>query len=65
MKKVLLTILAFTSTLAFSQTIAIQSFATGFSGAVEIVHANDSRLFVVQQGGLIYTFHAINYLFHA
>ena len=53
MKKVLLTILAFTSTLAFSQTIAIQSFATGFSGAVEIVHANDSRLFVVQQGGLI------------
>ena len=53
MKNVLLSILAFTSTLVFSQTIAIQSFATGFSGAVEIVHANDSRLFVVQQGGLI------------
>lgn len=53
MKKLLLSILAFTSTVVFSQTIAIQSFSTGFSSAVEIVHANDSRLFVVQQGGLI------------
>lgn len=53
MKKLLLTILAFTSYISFSQTIAIQSFATGFSSAVEIAHANDSRLFVVQQGGLI------------
>jgi glucose/arabinose dehydrogenase len=53
MKKVLLTILAFTSSFAFAQTIAIQSFATGFSGALEITHANDSRLFVVQKGGLI------------
>jgi len=53
MKKVLLTILAFTSIFSFSQTIAIQSFATGLSGALEITHANDSRLFVVQKGGLI------------
>ncbi len=37
-----------------SQTIGLQQFATGFSSAVEIAHpANDSRLFVVQQGGLI------------
>lgn len=37
-----------------SQTIGLQQFATGFSSAVEITHpANDSRLFVVQQGGLI------------
>jgi glucose/arabinose dehydrogenase len=53
MKKILLILLALTSTFAFSQTIAIQSFATGFSGALEITHANDSRLFVVQKGGLI------------
>lgn len=38
----------------YSQTVAIQTFATGFSSPVEITHpANDSRLFVVQQGGLI------------
>ncbi|WP_339887303.1 PQQ-dependent sugar dehydrogenase [uncultured Flavobacterium sp.] len=53
MKKLLLLLVAFTSSLVFSQTIAIQPFATGFSGAVEITHAGDSRLFVVQQGGLI------------
>jgi glucose/arabinose dehydrogenase len=41
---------------AFSQTtnnINIVSFATGFSKPVEITHAKDPRLFVVQQGGLI------------
>ncbi|MFC4738602.1 PQQ-dependent sugar dehydrogenase [Flavobacterium ponti] len=53
MKNLLLLIVAFASSVVFSQTIAIQSFATGFSGAVEITHAGDSRLFVVQQGGLI------------
>lgn len=53
MKKLLLTIFAFSTCSIFSQTIAIQSFATGFSSAVEIAHANDSRLFVVQKGGLI------------
>jgi glucose/arabinose dehydrogenase len=53
MKNVLSLFLAFASTMVFSQTIAIQSFATGFSGAIEITHANDNRLFVVQQGGLI------------
>lgn len=36
-----------------SQTIALQSFATGFDSPVEITHAGDSRLFVVQKGGLI------------
>lgn len=53
MKNLFLLIVAFTSSVVFSQTIAIQSFATGFSSAIEITHANDSRLFVVQQGGLI------------
>lgn len=36
-----------------TQTIALQSFATGFSEPLEIAHAGDSRLFVVQKGGLI------------
>jgi glucose/arabinose dehydrogenase len=53
MKIILLIIFAFSSSNIFSQTIATQSFATGFSGALEITHANDSRLFVVQKGGLI------------
>lgn len=53
MKKILLLVLfgAFT---AKAQTVALQSFATGFTSPVEITHApNDSRLFVVQQGGII------------
>ncbi|AWA29457.1 cadherin [Flavobacterium magnum] len=37
----------------FSQTIALQSFATGFNSPVEIVNAGDDRLFVVQQTGVI------------
>lgn len=53
MKNLLSLFLVFVSSMVFSQTIAIQSFATGFSGAIEITHANDSRLFVVEQGGLI------------
>jgi glucose/arabinose dehydrogenase len=38
---------------SFSQTIGLQTFATGFSSPVAIVNAGDSRLFVVQRGGLI------------
>ncbi len=41
---------------AISQTtnaITIVSFATGFSNPVEITHAKDNRLFIVQKGGLI------------
>ena len=36
-----------------AQTIALQSFATGFNSPVEITNAGDTRLFVVEQGGLI------------
>lgn len=39
--------------LNFSQTINLSSFASGFSGAVEIVNAGDDRLFVVEQSGVI------------
>jgi glucose/arabinose dehydrogenase len=38
----------------YSQNVSAVQFATGFSAALAIEHpANDSRLFVVQQGGLI------------
>lgn len=53
MKKTLLFILLCAFTVN-AQTVALQSFATGFSSAVEITHApNDPRLFVVEQGGII------------
>jgi glucose/arabinose dehydrogenase len=53
MKKILqLCVLLFASSV-FSQTIALQTFASGFSSPVAIVNAGDSRLFVVQRGGLI------------
>ncbi|GAA4046593.1 PQQ-dependent sugar dehydrogenase [Flavobacterium chungnamense] len=53
MKKILLLGIIVLSFLGHSQTIALQSFATGFNSLVEIANAGDSRLFVVQQGGLI------------
>lgn len=54
MKKLLLFSVSLFSFLSFSQVLTLQPFATGFSSAVAIAHpANDSRLFVVQQGGLI------------
>lgn len=53
MKKLLLLIPVFTFSIN-AQTISLQSFATGFSSPVEIAHPeNDTRLFVVQQRGLI------------
>ena len=50
--KITLMLLAF-SAVSLAQTIAIPEFATGLSGPVEITHAGDSRLFVVQQSGAI------------
>jgi glucose/arabinose dehydrogenase len=53
MKKILqLCVLLFASSV-FSQTIGLQTFASGFSSPVSIVNAGDDRLFVVQRGGLI------------
>jgi glucose/arabinose dehydrogenase len=53
MKKLLLFIF-FVAFSANSQTVSLQSFATGFTSPVEITHpVGDSRLFVVQQGGII------------
>ena len=50
--KLLLSILMM-SFLGNAQTIALQSFASGFSEPVDITHAGDNRLFVVEQGGII------------
>lgn len=36
-----------------AQSINLEEFATGFTAPVEITHANDSRMFVVQQNGII------------
>ncbi len=36
-----------------AQTINLEQFATGFTAPVEITHANDNRMFVVQQNGII------------
>jgi glucose/arabinose dehydrogenase len=53
MKTILLFSLMTMSLFGQSQTITLQSFATGFDSPVEITNAGDSRLFVVQKGGLI------------
>lgn len=55
MKKIVLLLSGFLlSTSVKAQTVAIQSFATGFSNAVAIVRPPaDSRLFVVQKTGAI------------
>jgi glucose/arabinose dehydrogenase len=36
-----------------AQSINLEEFATGFTAPVEIVNVNDSRMFVVQQNGII------------
>ena len=53
MKTLLLFFFILMSFFGHSQTISLQSFGTGFSSPVEITNAGDSRLFVVQKGGLI------------
>lgn len=53
MKKLLFTISMVSSLIANSQSINLEEFATGLTSPVEITNANDSRLFVVQQNGII------------
>ncbi|MGV9004740.1 PQQ-dependent sugar dehydrogenase [Flavobacterium sp.] len=54
MKKILLSVLVLFPLFLNAQTVAVQSFATGFSNAVAMVHPpNDSRLFIVQKTGAI------------
>lgn len=53
MKNLIRTLLIVSSTLFYGQNIVLTEFATGFTAPVEISNAGDSRLFVVQQNGLI------------
>ena len=53
MKRLLLSAVLFSAMHFNAQSFALQEFATGFSNPVEIAHANDNRLFVVQQNGII------------
>ncbi|MFZ4927902.1 PQQ-dependent sugar dehydrogenase [Chryseobacterium sp. Mn2064] len=53
MKKLLFTISIFSSLIVNSQSINLEEFVTGLTSPVEITNANDSRLFVVQQNGII------------
>lgn len=53
MKNILLLGMIMLSFFGYSQIISLTQFASGFTDPVEITHAGDSRLFVVQQGGLI------------
>ena len=52
--KTLTTLLCFISlTLGFSQDLELELFASGFDRPVNIKHAGDNRLFIVEQDGLI------------
>jgi len=53
MKKLLFSLSIFSSLISYSQSFNLEEFATGLSNPVEITNANDSRLFVVQQNGII------------
>ncbi|MDN5478602.1 MAG: PQQ-dependent sugar dehydrogenase [Chryseobacterium sp.] len=53
MKKLLFTASFFSFLIFNSQSINLEEFASGFNNPVEITNANDSRLFVVQQDGII------------
>lgn len=53
MKKLLFYASIFSSCMFNAQSITLEEFATGFTAPVEMVHANDSRMFIVQQNGII------------
>lgn len=53
MKKLLFTLSIFSSLIVNAQSINLVEFTTGLTSPVEITNANDSRLFVVQQNGII------------
>jgi glucose/arabinose dehydrogenase len=53
MKKLFFTLGVFSSLIVNSQSINLVEFASGLTSPVEITNANDTRLFVVQQNGII------------
>jgi len=50
---ILLIYVCFNTTFGISQDIQLQSLATGFTSPINASHAGDSRLFVVEQQGVI------------
>ncbi|WP_265131122.1 PQQ-dependent sugar dehydrogenase [Chryseobacterium oranimense] len=53
MKKLFFTLCVFSSLIVNAQSINLVEFASGLTSPVEITNANDTRLFVVQQNGII------------
>lgn len=53
MKKLLFSLSIFSSLSFYAQSFNLEEFAAGLSSPVEITNANDNRLFVVQQNGII------------
>ncbi|UKM64561.1 PQQ-dependent sugar dehydrogenase [Flavobacteriaceae bacterium GSB9] len=54
MKNTLVSLVFYTlSFLGLAQTVQLETFASGFTNPVEIAHANDNRLFVVEKSGII------------
>ncbi|WP_295223040.1 PQQ-dependent sugar dehydrogenase [uncultured Chryseobacterium sp.] len=53
MKKLLFCAGIFSSFMFNAQSITLEEFVTGLTAPVEMVNANDSRMFVVQQNGII------------
>src|SRR5690606_10708712 len=53
MKKLLPFVLILFSGFLFAQEVDIEFFKGGFDDPLSLQHANDDRLFVVEQGGLI------------
>lgn len=53
MKTTILALSLLFSATAFSQTVGLEFFTAGITSPVEITHAGDDRLFVVQQDGAV------------
>lgn len=53
MRNLLFTLSIFSSLIVNAQSINLEEFVTGLTSPVEITNANDSRLFIVQQNGMI------------
>lgn len=53
MKKITLCLMCMIYAFSFSQDFELETFATGFTDPVNVKHAGDDRLFVVEQDGII------------
>lgn len=53
MKILLRCALLLTATITSAQSITLHEFATGFNSPIELAHSDDSRMYVVEQGGTI------------